>query len=96
MAKFSSILLFMAVLAFFHNGANGASKSQDLILGNRSFGDRLVVEENVNKRSSFWRIVTKEKTFYVPKYARITAVEALDLRSDGSGAYASMAFDFFL
>lgn len=77
--------------------ANGAiasyaaeNKSHHMTIGSRMPGDRLVLKENIIKDSSWMRIVTVEKTYNVSQYERITMVQALDQKTNGNGAYASM------
>ncbi|XP_012535214.1 probable salivary secreted peptide [Monomorium pharaonis] len=65
-------------------------ESHNLIIGSRMPGDKLVFEENLVKSSSWMQIVKIERTFYVPTGQRITMVEALDQKTNGNGAYASI------
>ncbi|XP_011161050.2 probable salivary secreted peptide [Solenopsis invicta] len=65
-------------------------ESHNLIVGIRSPGDRLSYTENIVKDSSWLRIVTIEKTFFVPQGERITMLEALDQKTNGNGAHASI------
>ncbi|XP_011686768.1 PREDICTED: probable salivary secreted peptide [Wasmannia auropunctata] len=75
--------------------ANGAldtyaDKSHHLVVGSRMPGDRVVLRENIVKDSSWLRVVTVEKTLYAAANERITMVEALDQKTNGNGAYASI------
>lgn len=72
------------------NAQRAAAQSHNLIVGSRMPGDRLVLSQAVVKNSSWMRIVTETKTFQAPHNERITLVEALDQRTDGTGAYASI------
>ncbi|XP_011161048.1 probable salivary secreted peptide [Solenopsis invicta] len=65
-------------------------KSHHMIVGAREAGDRLAYQENIVKTSSWLQIVKIEKTFSVPSNERITLVEALDQKTNGNGAYASI------
>ncbi|CAK9826229.1 Probable salivary secreted peptide [Anthophora retusa] len=70
--------------------ANSSNASHNLIIGYRLPGDRLVLSQNVVKPSAWMRVVTEEKTFNVSKWERITMVRALDQKTNGNGAYASI------
>ncbi|XP_018311940.1 probable salivary secreted peptide [Mycetomoellerius zeteki] len=77
--------------------ANGAvtsyannNKSNHLIVGYRMPGDKLVLKENIIKNSSWMKIQIIEKTFNVSRYERITLIEALDQKTNGNGAQASI------
>ncbi|XP_076236329.1 putative salivary secreted peptide [Calliopsis andreniformis] len=70
--------------------ANNTNKSHNLIVGFRQVGDRLVLRENIVKNSSWMRIVTVEKTFNTSRFDRITMIQALDQKTNGNGAYASV------
>ncbi|XP_011867530.1 PREDICTED: probable salivary secreted peptide [Vollenhovia emeryi] len=70
--------------------ASYADDSHHLRVGSRMPGDRLVLKENVSKSSGWLRVQVIEKTFYVPGLERITMVEALDQKTNGKGAYASI------
>ncbi|XP_034948577.1 probable salivary secreted peptide [Chelonus insularis] len=104
-AKCLVILSFAAALtvaaAFSQSSAYGQSyasayagptnnKSHHLIAGNRLPGDYLVLRQNIIKSSSWLQIVTVEKTFNVSGFERITQVQALDQKTNGNGAYASI------
>jgi len=67
-----------------------ANKSHNLIVGYRMPGDRLVLREGVVKNSSWMKVEVVEKTFNISKWERITMVEALDQKTNGNGAYASI------
>ncbi|XP_032666850.1 probable salivary secreted peptide [Odontomachus brunneus] len=66
------------------------NKSHNLTVGYRMPGDRLVLTEKIVKNSAWLRIVTVEKTFNTTRYERITYIEALDQKTNGNGAYASI------
>jgi len=68
------------------------NKSHHLIVGYRAPGDRLVLKEYIIKNSSWMKVQTLEKTFNVSRYERITMVEALDQKTNGNGAYASILY----
>ncbi|XP_063995091.1 probable salivary secreted peptide [Diachasmimorpha longicaudata] len=70
--------------------ANNANKSHHLIVGRRLSGDSVTYQENIVKSSKLWQIVTVQKTFYAARNERITQVVALDQKTNGNGAYASI------
>ncbi|XP_018401030.1 PREDICTED: probable salivary secreted peptide [Cyphomyrmex costatus] len=77
--------------------ANGAitsyaenNKSHHLIVGYRMAGDRVVLKENIIKNSSWMKVQIVEKTFNISRNERITLVEALDQKTNGNGAHASI------
>ncbi|XP_012535205.2 probable salivary secreted peptide [Monomorium pharaonis] len=72
------------------NGAVASYESHNLIIGTRMPGDKLVLQENVVKNSGWLKVQVVEKTFTAPKGERITVVEALDQKTNGKGAYASV------
>ncbi|XP_024874518.1 probable salivary secreted peptide [Temnothorax curvispinosus] len=67
-----------------------ANKSHHLIVGYRMPGDRLVLKDRIIKNSSWMKVVTVEKTFNVSRWERITMVEALDQKTNGNGAHATV------
>lgn len=73
-------------------GSNNTNKSHDLIIGYRMPGDRLILRQSIIKNSSWGRIVTDERTFNTTRFERITQVRALDQKTNGNGAYASILF----
>lgn len=65
--------------------------SNDLIIGNREPGDRLVLRQPIECNASSWmQIVTTQKIFHAPKWERITQVKVLDQKTNGTGAAASL------
>lgn len=66
------------------------NKSHHLIVGSRLPGDRLSLTQTVVKDSKWMRKVIVEKTFVVPWPSTITQVEALDQKTNGNGAVASI------
>lgn len=66
------------------------AKSHNLTVGGRLPGDRLVLRESVVKNSGWMKVQVVEKTFNISKWERITMVEALDQKTNGNGAYASI------
>ncbi|XP_053981984.1 probable salivary secreted peptide [Hylaeus volcanicus] len=69
---------------------NGTNKSHNLVVGYRMPGDRLVLRQSVVKNSSWMQIVTEQKSFNTSRFDRITVVQALDQKTNGNGAYASL------
>ncbi|XP_043253334.1 probable salivary secreted peptide [Colletes gigas] len=69
---------------------NSTNKSHNLSIGYRMPGDKLVLRQNVVKTSSWMQIVTEQKTFNTSQFYRITLVNALDQKTNGNGAYASL------
>lgn len=100
MYKYISISLVLLVAALLTvntvncQPANGAdtldNKSHNLVVGSRMPGDKLVLKETIIKDSSWLRVQTVQKTFNVSSWERITMVEALDQKTNGNGAYASI------
>lgn len=88
-------LMVVALLAVNTGTATGSNvyaenKSHNLSVGYRLPGDRLVLRQSIVKTSSWMRIVTDEKTFNTTRNERITLLQALDQKTDGNGAYASI------
>ncbi|CAL7936464.1 unnamed protein product [Xylocopa violacea] len=71
-------------------GSNNTNKSHNLLVGFRMPGDRIVLRQSVIKNSSWMRIVTEERTFNTSRFDRITLIQALDQKTNGNGAYASI------
>lgn len=89
--------LVATLLAISTPPANGAienhaapNKSHNLVVGYRMPGDRLVRRESIVKNSSWMKVVTVEKTFNASSWERITLIKALDQKTNGNGAYASI------
>lgn len=70
--------------------SNNSNKSHNLIVGYRMPGDRLVLRSRVVKNSAWLQIVTEQKTFNASRWDRITLIQALDQKTNGNGAYASI------
>ncbi|KAK0168625.1 hypothetical protein PV327_002403 [Microctonus hyperodae] len=66
------------------------NKSHHLIAGSRLPGDRLLLQQYIVKSSSWMQITTVEKSFNVSRYEKITQIQALDQKNDGTGAYPSI------
>ena len=67
-----------------------ANNSHHLIVGTRLPGDKLLVQENIVKSSKWLHIVTVEKSFNATRYEVITQVVALDQKTNGNGAFATV------
>ncbi|KZC07535.1 PREDICTED: probable salivary secreted peptide [Dufourea novaeangliae] len=76
--------------AYYKAANNSGNLSHHLSVGTRLPGDRLVLRQNVIKTSSWMQVVIEEKTFNTTRYERITLVKALDQKTNGNGAYASL------
>lgn len=66
------------------------NKTHNLRVGSRTPGDELLFQKNIVKESKWLRKVIVEETFNMPTYSIITLVEALDQKTNGNGAYASL------
>ena len=71
-------------------GKSNKDNSHNLVVGYRLPGDRLVLSQSVIKNSSWMRVVVVEKTFNISDFDRITLLQALDQKTNGNGAYASI------
>ncbi|KAL2743330.1 hypothetical protein V1477_008819 [Vespula maculifrons] len=67
-----------------------AGKSHNLTIGYRKPGDRLILQQNVVKKSAWMRIVSTTMTFNIPKFKQLTMVSAHDRKNDGTGAYCKL------
>ncbi|KAG7206236.1 hypothetical protein KM043_003628 [Ampulex compressa] len=93
--KFLAFVAFlvMAVMATnvgFGAEAAYANKSHNLIIGARVPGDRLVLSDIVVKPSAWMKVQVAQKVFQIARYQRITQIKALDQKTNGNGAYASI------
>ncbi|KAK0168623.1 hypothetical protein PV327_002401 [Microctonus hyperodae] len=68
----------------------GGNQSHNLIVGGREYGDREVHAEHITKSSSWFQIVTLEKTINIYGASKITQIQAFDQKTNGNGAYASI------
>ncbi|XP_003424275.1 probable salivary secreted peptide [Nasonia vitripennis] len=97
-ASFSAILALIAVAAAstadfsirasLEKQVAARDESNNLIVGKRHPNDKLMYQENINKRAN----IVGKKTIYeevinVPRDHVITAVRALDMMTDGTGAF---------
>lgn len=89
-SKFLSFVVALAVIGALAPIEVLGDKSHHLIVGSRQPGDRLSLTETVVKESKWMRKVIVEKTFPVPWPSTITQVEALDQKTNGNGAVASI------
>ncbi|XP_046735893.1 probable salivary secreted peptide [Diprion similis] len=69
-----------------------ANASHNLILGERKFGDRLLIRQAVVKSSAWLQIVKEDVTFHTLNRENITQVKALDQKTNGNGAYPSITY----
>lgn len=98
--KFVYLLAFLVSIAAVANGEPVPSQignyaatnaSHNLIVGARQPGDSLVLRQSVIKSSSWMQIVTVQQTFNSTYYRpRITQIRALDQKTNGNGAFASL------
>ena len=65
-------------------------KSHNLIVGYRVPGDWLLQKEDVVKDKQFLQVVTLTKTFTGNGKSIITQIKALDQKTNGNGAYATI------
>ncbi|XP_076642146.1 putative salivary secreted peptide [Halictus rubicundus] len=70
--------------------SNGTNKSHNLVIGYRQGGDRLVLRQSVIKKSAWLQVQSIQKSFNTSQWERITMVKALDQKTNGNGAYASL------
>lgn len=88
--KFVFLLALLVSIAAIASGASGPA-SHHLIVGSRTPYDKLVNKQSVVKSSSILQIVKVQQTFYtLSERSRITEVRALDQKTNGNGAYASL------
>lgn len=73
-----------------YSGKSNKDNSHNLVVGYRLPGDKLVLRQNVIKNSSWMRVVVVEKSFSILEFERITLLRALDQKTNGNGAYASI------
>ena len=71
-------------------GKSNTDNSHNLVVGYRLPGDKLVLRQSVIKNSSWMRVVVIEKSFSISEFDRITLLQALDQKTNGNGAYASI------
>lgn len=63
-------------------------ESNNLIVGKRQYNDKLIYQENINKKASIIGMkIILEKVINVPRDYVITEVRALDMMTDGTGAF---------
>lgn len=67
-----------------------ANKSHHLIVGYRLPGDRMVLKQAINVNSSWMKVKQIQKTFNTTRNERITLIRAMDQKTNGKGAYASI------
>lgn len=66
------------------------AQSNNLSLGDRVIGDQLLLQTSVEEEYKFLQKVSLEKTFSTTGGTKITRVEALDRKTDGTGAYVTV------
>ncbi|XP_015429116.1 PREDICTED: probable salivary secreted peptide [Dufourea novaeangliae] len=92
-AVFLIVTFIIAITAEVNSSADykaANNQSNHLAVGYRVPGDRLVLRQNIIKKSSWMQVVVEEKTFYVSGNEQITLVQALDQKTNGNGAHASL------
>lgn len=77
--------MFLAVLF-----VSVKAQSNDLILGEKTFNDHLLLQEPVEEPYTILWKTSRDKTFTTPGQTDITRLEVLDRKSDGTGAYVSL------
>ncbi|XP_076277362.1 putative salivary secreted peptide [Lasioglossum baleicum] len=71
--------------------SNRSNKSHHLIVGSRVPGDRLVLRQSVIEKSSWMQVISITRRFNTTRtWEKITQVRALDQKTNGNGAYASL------
>ncbi|KAK0085230.1 hypothetical protein PV325_005565 [Microctonus aethiopoides] len=100
--KFVFASVYLAIIAvtlsnsspkpFFHlHHSSHANKSHDLIVGSRSSGDRLALEQNIIKSRNWLKENVIKQSFNISKSQTITQIQALDQDTHGHGAYVSLS-----
>ena len=69
---------------------NSSGKSHNVTIGHREPNDYLVHQENIVESSSILRVLEIEKTFNTTNNDIITQILAIDQKTNGNGAYASL------
>lgn len=98
--KFSTSFLILALIAVVAASTSVDSKatseenvairveSNNLIVGKREYNDKLVYQENINKKPNIvGKKTIHEEVINVPRGYVITEVRALDMITDGTGAF---------
>ncbi|KMQ82640.1 putative salivary secreted peptide-like protein, partial [Lasius niger] len=67
-----------------------ANKSQNLSIGYRVPGDRLVLNQSVVQHNSHPKVIVIEKSFNIKANERLTLVQSLNQHTDGNGASVSL------
>ncbi|XP_078051633.1 putative salivary secreted peptide [Augochlora pura] len=76
---------------FENYASNNNNKSHHLIVGYRVPGDRVIIRENLVVPSSPLQVKSITKVYNTTsQWEKITLVEALDQKTNGNGAYASL------
>lgn len=78
----------IALLAFMAISVSG--KSNDLIVGSRVAGDRLIEFKTVRVPSKILQIVSAKQTFSGDRFSRFTEIRLLDQNKKGNGATAKI------
>lgn len=77
---------FLAVLLV----VSSESESHTLHLGDKVIGERLLLQQSVEKSYALARRKEKDITFNTPNAAKITRIEALDRVGEDHGAYVTL------
>ncbi|CAL1674759.1 unnamed protein product [Lasius platythorax] len=67
-----------------------ANQSQNLHIGHREPGDRLVLKENIVKHNSYPKVIVIERGFNIAERERITLVQSRNQNADRNGASVSL------
>ncbi|KAL7303752.1 hypothetical protein TKK_0003883 [Trichogramma kaykai] len=62
----------------------------NLVVGGRVWGDYLIQRVKVDKKSAWLRHVSESRTFSGDGTSRISQIQVLDQKHDGTGAYATL------
>ncbi|XP_033211909.1 probable salivary secreted peptide [Belonocnema kinseyi] len=81
--KCLSILALVVALAVI-----SCAQSHNITVGTKYFGDKLLLQEKIYRKSEFLRKIVIEKTFKVDGF--ISQIVAEDQKTNGNGAYASV------
>ncbi|XP_033212031.1 probable salivary secreted peptide [Belonocnema kinseyi] len=84
------LAVYVTAAPNFETKFDDENKSHDLIVGYRVPGDWLLEKDDVLREKQFLQVVTLTKTFTGNGKSVITQIKALDQKTNGNGAYATV------
>ncbi|CAB0042586.1 unnamed protein product [Trichogramma brassicae] len=90
MSSIRFVFLGLLAVLCLQQSVDAAVNQHNLVVGGRVWGDYLIQRVKVDKKSAWLRHVSESRTFSGDGTSRISQIQVLDQKHDGTGAYATL------